>query len=208
MSAFLGPIHHWLFNKIKLQESFTENILDASSKNNWYQDLENEVEKNYKKLDDRPLEDVIDQNNIHGSLQEKIAQAELRLAFVVTNIISKNSDYISELKKIAYSFGAVNSVLENSTASDCYKFLNDSLIDGMPCDRVNDVIESDACKVVWKQSICVHSDYWTKVRGNVDVYYTLRHEIIKGMLSKSNLEYIQDENGLNTIRRKWLNVQC
>ena len=55
MSAFLGPIHYWLYNKIKLQDAFTNDILEASSKNNWYQDLENEVEKNYRKLDDRPL---------------------------------------------------------------------------------------------------------------------------------------------------------
>lgn len=202
MSAFLGPIHYWLYNKIKLQENFIENILDASSENNWYQDLESEVEKAYGKPDERPLGDIIDQNNIHGWLQEKIAQAELRLAFAVTNIINKNSDYISELKNIAYSFGAANSALENSTASDCYKFLNDSLIDGMPCDRVNDVIESDDNQVIWRQNICVHSDYWTKVGGNVDVYYTLRNEIIKGMLSKSDLEYITNENGLNIIRRK------
>ena len=202
MSAFLGPIHYWLYNKIKLQENFIENILDASSKNNWYQDLGNEVEKAYGKADERPLEDIIDQSNIHGWLQEKIAQAELKLAFAVTNVISKNFDYIYELKKIAYNFGASNSVLENSTASDCYKFLNDSLIDGMPCDRVNDVIESDDNQVIWRQNICVHSDYWTKVGGNVDVYYTLRNEIIKGMLSKSDLEYIPNENGLNIIRRK------
>ena len=77
----------------------------------------------------------------------------------------------------------------------------------MPCDRVNDVIESDDCQVIWKQNLCVHSDYWTEVGGNIDEYYTLRHEIIKGMLSKSELEYISGENGLNTIRRKWLNVQ-
>lgn len=202
MSAFLGPIHYWLYNKIKLQENFIENILDASSQNNWYQGLKNEVEEAYGKPDDRPLEDIIDQNNIHGWLQGKISQAELRLAFVVTNIARKNFDYVSELKKIAYSFGAANSVSENSTASDCYKFLNDSLIDGMPCDRVNDVIESDEHQVVWKQNICVHSDYWTKVGGNVEVYYTLRHEIIKGMISKSDLEYVPNENGLNIIRRK------
>lgn len=202
MSAFLGPIHYWLYNKIKLQEAFTNDILEASSKNNWYQDLEIEVEKNYNKLDNRPLEEIIDQSNIHGWLQSKIAQAELRLAFVVTKLINKNSDYITELKKIAFSFGAANSVPENSTASDIFKYLNDSLIDGMPCDRVNELVESDEKQVIWRQNLCVHSSYWAEVGGNVDVYYTLRHEIIKGMLSRSDFEYIPNETGVNTIRRK------
>lgn len=202
MSAFLGPIHYWLYNKIKLQEAFTNDILEASSKNNWYQDLENEVNVNYIKLDDRPLEEIIDQSNIHGWLQGKIAQAELRLAFVVTKLINKNSDYINELKKNAFEFGARHSVPENSAPSVCFKYLNDSLIDGMPCDRVNELVESDGNQVIWRQNICVHSSYWAEVGGNVDVYYSLRHEIIKGMLSKSDFEYIPNETGVNTIRRK------
>jgi hypothetical protein len=202
MSAFLGPIHFWLYNKIKLQENFIQNILDASSENNWYQNLENEVNDKFGKTDDRPLEEIIDQSNIHGWLQGRIAIAEKKLAFAVTNIIGQNSDYISELKKVAFNFGATNSITENSNAADCYKYLTDSLIDGMPCDRVNEVIESDAEQVIWSQNICVHSDYWTEVGGNIDVYYSLRHEIIKGMLSKSELEYISNENRINIIRRK------
>ena len=121
---------------------------------------------------------------------------------MVTKLINKNSDYIEELKKIAFSFGASHSVPKNSTPNDCFKYLNDSLIDGMPCDRVNELIESDEHKLIWRQNICVHSSYWTEVGGNVDVYYTLRHEIIKGMLSKSEFEFISNETGVNTIRRK------
>lgn len=202
MSAFLGPIHFWLYNKIKLQESFIQSILDASAKNNWYQDLENELEQKYGKTDDRPLEEIIDQGNIHGWLQGKIAIAEKKLAFAITSILNKNPNYITELKELAHNFGAANSVPESSNASDCYKFLNDSLIDGMPCDRVNEVIESGDEQVIWSQNICVHSDYWNEVEGNIDVYYILRHEIIKGMLSKSDLEFISNENRINIIRRK------
>ncbi len=202
MSAFLGPIHFWLFNKIKLQENFIQNILEASSKNNWNQNLENEVNDKFGKTDDRPLEEIIDQNNIHAWLQQRIAQAEKKLAFVVTNIISKNPDYITVLKSVAYSFGAANSIQEDLNAAECYKFLTDSLIDGMPCDRVNELVESDDNQVIWRQNICVHSSYWAEVGGNINVYYTLRHEIIKGMLSKSEFEYLSNETGINTIRRK------
>ena len=27
MSAFLGPVHYWLFNKIKFENDFTEEVL-------------------------------------------------------------------------------------------------------------------------------------------------------------------------------------
>lgn len=202
MSAFLGPIHYWLYNKIKLQENFIQNILDVSSEKNWCSGLEKEVEESYGKLDNRPLEDIIDQSNIHGWLQSKISQTESRLAFVVTNIIRKNSKYIVELKEIAYGFGESKGASNDITANDSYKFLNDNLIDGMPCDRVNEVLESDNDKIVWKQNRCVHSDYWINVGGDIDVYYTLRHEIIKGMLAESGLEYMANDDGLNIIRRK------
>lgn len=202
MSAFLGPIHYWLYNKIRLQEKLIENILDESINNNWYPDLENEVEKAYGKTDNSALEEIIDQSNIHGWLQGRIAQAESKLAFVTTNIIRKNYDNITNLKKIAYNFGVSNGMPENLNAENCFKLLNDTLIDGMPCDRVNEIIESGENQVVWKQSVCVHSDYWKNIGGDVSVYYELRHEIIKGMLSKSNLEYIANENGLNIIKRK------
>ena len=202
MSAFLGPIHYWLYNKIKLQESLIENILEASTINNWCQDLRSEVEASFGKTDTRALEEIIDQNNIHGWLQGRISQAESKLAFAVTKIIEKNPEYILELKKIAYNFGVLNKVSENLTAIECYKLLNDTLIDGMPCDRVNEVIESDDDQVVWKQNSCVHSDYWENIGGDISVYYALRYEIIRGMFAKSNLEYIANENKLNIIRRK------
>lgn len=72
----------------------------------------------------------------------------------------------------------------------------------MPCDRVNEVIESDDDQVVWRQNGCVHSNYWINVNGDISVYYALRHEIIKGMLSKCDLEYITNEDDLNIIKRK------
>jgi hypothetical protein len=35
MSAFLGPIHHWLYGKIQLQEAFIATLADAAEKNHW-----------------------------------------------------------------------------------------------------------------------------------------------------------------------------
>lgn len=202
MSAFLGPIHYWLYNKIELQEELIQNIVEAAEKNNQCEDLANEVERNFGKTETKALEEIIDQNNIHGWLQARISHTESKLAFVVTNILRKNPDYISELKKTAYSFGESNAAPEDLAADACYKLLNDTLIDGMPCDRVNELIESGDNQTAWRQNLCVHSDYWQNIGSDVSVYYELRHEIIKGMLSKSGLEYIVNEDGLNIIRRR------
>lgn len=201
MSAFLGPIHYWLYNKIQIQEEFVQNIINTSEKNNWCENLADEVEKNFGKREERNLEEIIDQNNIHGWLQSKISNVESKLAFVVTNILKKNPDYISELKKVAFSFGESKAIAGGTGADECYNILNNTLIDGMPCDRVNELIESDEEQCVWRQNICVHSDYWENIGSDISIYYELRHEIIKGMLSKSNLEFIANEDGFYVIKR-------
>lgn len=201
MSAFLGPIHYWLYNKIQIQEEFVQNIINTSEKNNWCENLADEVEKNFGKREERNLEEIIDQNNIHGWLQSKISNVESKLAFVVTNILKKNQDYISELKKVAFNFGESKAIAGGTGADECYNILNNTLIDGMPCDRVNELIESDEEQCVWRQNICVHSDYWENIGSDISIYYELRHEIIKGMLSKSNLEFIANEDGFYVIKR-------
>ena len=35
MSAFLGPIHFWLYNKIKMQEGLTDAICEAGEEAGW-----------------------------------------------------------------------------------------------------------------------------------------------------------------------------
>lgn len=66
MSAFLGPIHFWLYNKIGKQEELTKAIASMAAGNGWISDRTAYIR-------DLPaLEDVIDESNIHGWLQDQI----------------------------------------------------------------------------------------------------------------------------------------
>lgn len=72
MSAFLGPIHFWLYNKIGKQEELTKAIASMAAGNGWISDRTAYIR-------DLPaLEDVIDESNIHGWLQDQIHDAETR----------------------------------------------------------------------------------------------------------------------------------
>lgn len=202
MSAFLGPIHYWLYNKISLQEALVQNILKASAENHWVDGLAQKIDDAYGAPDDRPLEAIIDQSNIHGWLQGRIAQSESRLALAVTTLLSENPALVASLEQTAYDFGEAHAVPEDCGAGEAYKFLTDSLIDGMPCDRVNALLESDSTQAVWQQTRCVHSVYWDEVGGDIAVYYSLRRNIIKGMLSKGGFEFTSTDDSINTIRRQ------
>lgn len=59
MSAFLGPIHFWLYNKIGKQEELTKAIASMAAGNGWISDRTAYIR-------DLPaLEDVIDESNMH-----------------------------------------------------------------------------------------------------------------------------------------------
>jgi predicted GNAT family acetyltransferase len=71
MSAFLGPIHFWLYDKIKIQNEIVEEILDYAEKNN--ENIRSELYAKFGDGDLKPLSEVIDVTNIHGWLQERVA---------------------------------------------------------------------------------------------------------------------------------------
>ena len=69
----------------------------------------------------------------------------------------------------------------------------------MPCDRVNEILESNEDIVSWKRRICVHKDIWN---DEVELFYQLRSLWIKSFINTVNNEfkYVEDD-GVNKIER-------
>jgi len=188
MSAFLGPIHFWLYNKIKIQNDIVEDILDLSK--NIGLDLRKGLYEKYGDGDLKPLDEVIDVGNIHGWLQNQISMVEYKLAFAVTEVLNENPEKIEDIKEIFKRNGDEYSTLSNeSTIDEAFKAINDTLLDGMPCDHVNAIVNQDENEAVWKRYECVHSKFWDAAKGEVSTYYTLRDEFIEGLLSTANINY-------------------
>lgn len=201
MSAFLGPIHHWLYHKIMLQDRLTNQYLTAAREAN-LSNIEEEVEAAYGVMPEGSLEDLIDESNIHGWLQSKIILVENRYAMTVAKLLKRNPEFINQLSEIAMNFGtAISPLTPESSATEAYKVINDSIIDGMPCDHVNLVVAQDENEVIWKRTQCVHEDYWTKNDGDVTVYYLLRNALIQGMLKPSGLTLEETTDGTYCIRK-------
>lgn len=186
MSKFLGPIHYWLYNKINIQNNIVEDILDLSQNDS----LRNELYEKYNDGSLKPLDEVIDTENIHGWLQNQIYLVEYKLAFAVTDILNKNPEKIEDLKAIFKNNGIKSSPLNNeSTMEEAFKAVNDTLLDGMPCDHVNAVVNQDENVAAWKRYECVHSKFWDEANGDVSIYYNLRDEFIEGLMSPANIKY-------------------
>ena len=212
MSLFLGKIHYWLFNKILWFEKLEEEIIKlAKSENLDIEKLRLEIEGKYgTKLPNKPLEELIDTSNIHGWLQGQIHSAERRMAAWTKILIEADKDNYNKLKQV-YSAQGIVAAKEiksegkvPSTPEEIFNCMNDYILDGMPCDRVNEIVISEENSIGWQQRICVHKDIWQEVGCDVDYFYSLRNVWIASFVSELNdkFEYIIDDNGVRFIRNK------
>ena len=211
MSLFLGKIHYWLFNKVLWFEGLEGEIIKlAKDKGIDVEKLEAEINSKYgAKTTNKNLEDMIDTSNIHGWLQGKIHSAEGRMAAWTKVILENNQDYILDMRKV-YENQGVNAAneakesLENINAETIFNSMNDYILDGMPCDRVNEVIDSSEESIMWKRRVCVHKNIWENEGILVDVFYELREHWINAFVNTMNndYEYVKLEDNIQSIRHK------
>lgn len=209
MSKFLGKIHYWLYNKVKWHEELEKDLLRfVNSKGFSTMELEKEIDNLYGQTDSRKLEEIIDHSNIHGWLQNKIARIEIRIAYIITYLINKDKITIDQLKKIysdngARAYMAVRDNIPEVSPEQLYKIIFDFLIEGMPCDRVNEIVRISNIEITWKSIMCVHKKYWDEVHGNESVFYTLRDSWIEGFINLvDNYKFNKVSNGLISITKE------
>ena len=151
MSAFLGPIHYWLYNKIQIQQSIVNKVIEVGKET--IPGLEESLNVKYGESETRQLEEVIDQSNIHGWLQDQVSREEYKLAESVTLLQKGKPEILNKIKEIFWNTGKeIFKTIAIENTSDIYKTLRDSLLDGMPCDHANSVIEEGEEKIIWKRN--------------------------------------------------------
>lgn len=199
MSKFLAPIHFWLFNKIEIHEDL-EKDLEEGFKAKYGDDITKIIESNIEKYGDRipdeKLDDIIDQNNIHGWLQETIVKAETRQASILADLIKEYGDEAVDLaSSIHKDHAAKNASIAKATrtvdtAEDIYKTINDYLLDGMPCDSAGNVRKSEADFLEASSDNCLHIGYWNTAGLDADTMYDLRKEWTKTFVNELNPNFI------------------
>ena len=135
------------------------------------------------------MEDLIDTANIHGWLQEKVGVVENRLAFAVTAFAGNDEKKLDSVKKAIFCWGEKNPVKEGTTLKAAYDYLENTLLNGMPCDRVNELAEDGPEKLVWRQTRDIHASYWEANQGNPENYHILRASLIEGMMKGSGIGF-------------------
>ena len=174
MSGFLGPIHIWLYNKIKFQDGLTKTFIAFADEKDYEVESLKNIDKLCGSLQEGELAELIDGSNIHGWLQERLALVETRLAYAVGEILKGGRERIDELCKAAFKYAQKSAANKKITPAGGYEYLDNILLNGMPCDRVNIVTSQDDTSISWEQYEDIHRPYWEMLSVGVDNYYRIR----------------------------------
>ncbi|MCR5580517.1 MAG: PAS domain-containing protein [Pseudobutyrivibrio sp.] len=192
MSAVLGPIHEWMYNKVIFQEKIISEIAAMADENGLAHSIE-------AKTDFPRIDEVIDLSNIHGSLSGMIDEAESRYAAIVAELLQTDAASFPKIEKAVIDCGMANAMESQKSAAGVYKLLEDILLDGMPCDHSMQVRDSSDERVEVMRTLDTHSKYWEDAGLHGALYYKLRKALINGLLSQSGYTCNELEDGVFEI---------
>jgi len=188
MSKQLAPIHEGLYKKIILFENIEKVIVQKTDRALGHQLLTSKY-GNY--LPQASLSDIIDQNNIHGWLQNAINTAEQRQAALVYALMNDDTHLLEKVKEAYYEIGyETGGYFTATNAIEVYNQLTAVLLDGMPCDKTNQIMNQDDSSIQWKTINCVHKDNWDSQGVDVKLYYQFRTAFINGFIKRFTKDYI------------------
>lgn len=216
MSAFLGQIHYWLFNKIKQvlhREKLLHNLASETC-GSAAEELQQQVWQSYgTPLPDKDLTELIDQSNIHGWLQKQINIAETREAAYIHEIIGSCGETAKTVvKKVFEEHGKTcghmakeQGKYDSSKADQIYNAINDFYLNGMPCDQADKMIHSSPQKVVWQGSVCLQEPNWKRAGADIqlmnELYAIWLSSFCKAMNPKSSYSRMNENISGNTQYR-------
>lgn len=203
-------IHQWLYNKIILLEKIEEDIVQWATNqgfpaNEWMQDI---TESYGKPTGAVPLKKATGKANIHLWLYEALQSSELRQAALLTAILNERPESKDNIAEIFTKHGE-NSAQEfkdvvPGNPEELYIVLNDFLLDGMPNQRVNDILSGSENVIIWRTTKCMHKPFWDEVDGDIQHFYDFRGAWVKAFVETltPELAYERRPNGDHKIVKK------
>ena len=184
MSAFLAPIHFWMYDKILIAQELTfkleEKFLNKEERE--------EVESLFPGLYSKDLEEVIDQSNIHGWLHTAVSNVEIRFAYIVKTLLDRGIS-LEEIKKVAFEYGKSFPEQEVSSLKDAYELLMDILLDGLPCDVSISVTREEENELEFVLYNDIHKQYFNEFNLEVSLYHEIREAFVNGIFERYSLKF-------------------
>lgn len=190
MSMFLGPIHHWLYNKIEIGAERATAIEEA-----FKESFGSDAEALIAGVDEScpafptglPLEDIIGDAQIHPFLMGLIRMIETREGALVKVFTDKFGDKAADVAVAAaknfgqkIGEGAKGEIVAGDLES-VFRTLYNQQLDGMPCDQgAQPDMQGD--KLVIHQSECLHSSNWQGAGAPIETMCKITGAWMEGFL--------------------------
>lgn len=197
MSLTLGPIHYLMFDKIKLVNQRRLAIRDAFVRKYGKdaEDAAKEAEKAYDyKLEDKPLDELIGDESIHGWLQDKVSRVELAESALISALWKKYKDDAGVLAldasyQFGYSYGGKLSK-DYPAKVDTPDAIQDVIwsyyLDGMPCDQEEGLFDAKDKTLFMRHTYCLHNSYWEQTKAPAALMCRIYASFLEGLLKGLN----------------------
>ena len=195
MSAFLGPIHMWLYNQIQIVEKREAEIVEKFS--NKYSaaevdDLISPYRKQYGELkEDKPLAELIVGSDIHPWLEAAVSSAQTREAAVVSALMDKYDDrdllldvYAAQAEELAEK-AKVRDNVDQFNLDDAFEIINEHFVERMPCDRLSGAVKEEA-EIVWKHQSQLHQEFWQQTEVELELMHELYSKWLEVFIENLN----------------------
>ena len=202
MSLFLGPIHHIMHNKIMFQEGLVDYILISAKEKTGNNVLGENLDAKIGGVPKGNLEDIVDTSNIHGSLQSLVVVVEKRLALVVDEVLKNGIFTMDDISLLANKYGQDNKLASGLGMEEIYPAISGKILNGMPCDRVEEILESTEDLFRWRDRLDIHAVYWEPYGRSSKNFYQIRTSVIEGLLSEVAVSYTWNGENEFELRRK------
>ncbi len=193
MSTELGKIHFWLYDKIKLVNE-REMLLIEKGKT-IFPDLVEELyevcAEMYGPIIDSkvPLEEIIDKDNIHRWLEEKILVSEVRESTFIKDLVDCTGNMGKNLvMETFHDHGTICGQraalsLPDIRAVTIYEAMQNYYLNGMPCDTVDTLNVISDYEVIWEGTHTLQLTNWKKAGVSNSLMTEAYMQWFKGFVS-------------------------
>jgi len=190
MSAFLGPIHYMMFNKIKIAADRSRFVVEAFKEKHGAvadETVKAALPDGLVDFGQTKLDEMIGDNPIHQFLQGLIDGVEIAEAALATAFLYRFPDDAEQILEKAFydhGFQTAKKLLDGkpngSPIQTFQQVIGANYLEGMPCDQVSSYQPQNKTSVEVSHSDCLHKMKWDEAGAPAHIMCKLLDKWVEG----------------------------
>jgi hypothetical protein len=182
MSLTLGPIHYWLYNKIKIAEDRSFALHDGL--HGAGVDVAAERDRYGDRLPDADLTELVGDNSIHSFLQGLITRIQIFEASLVEAAVGHEDLIFALVEQHGRKTGQEAVAHQGGPATDVNqlgRLVNDYQLEGMPCDPSPAFAPGEG-ELTYRHTACNHLANWEYTGAKPETMCALTNRWLAGFV--------------------------